>query len=212
MFLGHWYRPVARRRSGGLDEDALRQPLGPKGAYFADDTMLGLITHVNREAIHHGAEVCLLRDLYRAGGGSRSQHGVGAVTVTAFDLHIVFDCADPDRVARFWMAALGGYDFPFGVPDGLRDLGRVGRRQRHPGGSAQRRPHPRRQGPGTRPDIFFLQVPESKPVKNRVHLDIKVAPGSTGRPAYEDRVRGRTPDRPRRHRGHPDGRTRTAST
>jgi hypothetical protein len=29
----------------------------------------------------------------------------------AFDLHIVFDCADPDRVARFWMAALGGYDF-----------------------------------------------------------------------------------------------------
>jgi hypothetical protein len=25
---------------------------------------------------------------------------------TAFELHIVFDCADPDRVARFWMAAL----------------------------------------------------------------------------------------------------------
>jgi hypothetical protein len=29
----------------------------------------------------------------------------------AYDLHIVFDCFDPDRVARFWMAALGGYDF-----------------------------------------------------------------------------------------------------
>ncbi|WP_433168325.1 VOC family protein [Kribbella sp. CA-247076] len=30
---------------------------------------------------------------------------------------------------------------------------------------------------GTRPDIFFLRVPESKQVKNRVHLDIKVAQG-----------------------------------
>ena len=43
------------------------RPLGPKGAYFADDSMLGLVVHVSREAIHHGAEICLLRDLYRAG-------------------------------------------------------------------------------------------------------------------------------------------------
>jgi hypothetical protein len=28
--------------------------------------MAALIVHVNRETMHHGAEICLLRDLYRA--------------------------------------------------------------------------------------------------------------------------------------------------
>jgi hypothetical protein len=28
-----------------------------------------------------------------------------------FDVNVVFECADPDRVARFWMVALPGYDF-----------------------------------------------------------------------------------------------------
>src|SRR5690242_6037961 len=65
--------------------------------------------------------------------------------MTAFDLHIVFDCAEPERVAQFWKAALGGYDFPTPVPDS-----------------------------------FFLQVPEAKLFKNRLHLDIKVAPGLSG--------------------------------
>jgi hypothetical protein len=32
------------------------------------------------------------------------------------DLDIVVDCADPDRVARFWMVALSGYDFTW-VPE-----------------------------------------------------------------------------------------------
>jgi hypothetical protein len=27
--------------------------------------MVTLVLHINREAIHHGAEICLLRDLYR---------------------------------------------------------------------------------------------------------------------------------------------------
>lgn len=30
-----------------------------------------LVLHISREAIHHGAEVALLRDLYRASGGGR---------------------------------------------------------------------------------------------------------------------------------------------
>jgi hypothetical protein len=32
----------------------------------------------------------------------------------------------------------------------------------------------------SRPDIFFLKVPEAKAGKNRVHLDIKVARGLEG--------------------------------
>jgi DinB superfamily len=50
-----------------LDDEAIQRPLGPKGGPYADDSMAALILHVSRETIHHGAEICLLRDLYRAG-------------------------------------------------------------------------------------------------------------------------------------------------
>jgi hypothetical protein len=66
-FLDHWY---TRWHEGirSLDDEALARPLGPKGGPYADDSMLALITHINRETIHHGAEICLLRDLWRARG------------------------------------------------------------------------------------------------------------------------------------------------
>jgi hypothetical protein len=32
--------------------------------------MAGLILHINREVMHHGGEICLLRDLYRATGAA----------------------------------------------------------------------------------------------------------------------------------------------
>jgi hypothetical protein len=49
-----------------LTDDDLRQPLGPKGGPFAEDSMAALVLHLAREMMAHGAEVCLLRDLYRA--------------------------------------------------------------------------------------------------------------------------------------------------
>ena len=64
------------------------------------------------------------------------------------------DAADPHRIADFWAFALGyvaepGYDDPHGAsivdPDGVR------------------------------PAISFLQVPEGKTTKNRMHIDIRVA-------------------------------------
>jgi hypothetical protein len=58
----------------GLDEEGLRRPLGPTGADFAEFPMAELIQHLNREAMHHGGEICLLRDLYRATGASRRDH------------------------------------------------------------------------------------------------------------------------------------------
>jgi hypothetical protein len=99
--------------------------------------------------------------------------------MTAFDLHIVFDCAEPDRVARFWMRALGGYDFPTPVPDGFLTWDDWADAQQIP---VDQRPTGRTlvDKVRDRPDIFFLQVPEAKAVKNRVHLDIKVAPGLDG--------------------------------
>ena len=99
--------------------------------------------------------------------------------MTAFDLHIVFDCADPDRVSRFWMEALGGYDFPFGVPEGFASWDEWADAQGIP---EDQRPTGRTlvDKDRDRPDIFFLKVPEAKAGKNRLHLDIKVAPGLDG--------------------------------
>lgn len=54
----------------GLDAAALARPCGPAEGPWADSPMADLVTHINREVIHHGAEICLLRDLYRAGEGS----------------------------------------------------------------------------------------------------------------------------------------------
>jgi len=57
---GAWRSGIA-----ALDDDALLRPLGPKGGPFADDSLAALALHLNRETMAHGAEICLLRDLYR---------------------------------------------------------------------------------------------------------------------------------------------------
>ena len=49
----------------GLDEEGLRRPCGPAEGPWADFPMAALVLHVNREVLHHGAEIALLRDLYR---------------------------------------------------------------------------------------------------------------------------------------------------
>jgi hypothetical protein len=66
-----WHDGVA-----ALDEEALQRPLGPRGAYFGTEPMAALILHINREVMHHGGEIGVLRDLYRAtGAGSRQLTG-----------------------------------------------------------------------------------------------------------------------------------------
>ena len=42
----------------------LARPVGAAEGPFAESSMAGLVLHISREAIHHGAEICLLRDLY----------------------------------------------------------------------------------------------------------------------------------------------------
>lgn len=48
----------------GLDAEALARPCGPAEGPWQDSPMLDLVLHINREVIHHGAELALLRDLY----------------------------------------------------------------------------------------------------------------------------------------------------
>lgn len=43
----------------------LAEPCGPAEGPYAAYPMAGLVLHINREVLHHGAEVMLLRDLYR---------------------------------------------------------------------------------------------------------------------------------------------------
>lgn len=48
-----------------LGEEGLARPCGPAEGPFADEPLAVLVLHIHRELIHHGAEICLLRDLYR---------------------------------------------------------------------------------------------------------------------------------------------------
>jgi hypothetical protein len=48
----------------GLGAEGLAQPCGPVEGPFAEYSMAALVLHIHREAIHHGAEIALLRDLF----------------------------------------------------------------------------------------------------------------------------------------------------
>lgn len=93
------------------------------------------------------------------------------------EFQVTFDCADPAGQAAFWAEVLGyqveappeGFD---SWPDALKALG-------VPEGQWNSRSAIRPlEGDG--PRVFFQRVPEGKTIKNRVHLDVRVAPGATG--------------------------------
>lgn len=54
-----------------LREEGLTRPCGSSEGPYARRPMATLVLHINREVFHHGAEVALLRDLYRAGVADR---------------------------------------------------------------------------------------------------------------------------------------------
>jgi hypothetical protein len=95
--------------------------------------------------------------------------------MTAVEVQITIDCADPRALSLFWNDALG-YEFPppppgfdswdafsESLPEGLRNMA-----------SASQDPE------GRGPRLFFQRVPEGKTGKNRLHLDLRAAPGLQG--------------------------------
>jgi DinB superfamily len=48
-----------------LGPGELARPCGPAEGPYAGVPLATLVLHINREALHHGAEIALLRDLYR---------------------------------------------------------------------------------------------------------------------------------------------------
>ncbi|GAA2227073.1 VOC family protein [Streptomyces amakusaensis] len=89
---------------------------------------------------------------------------------------VTFDCAQPERLARFWCEVLGYVvppppapfatwsDFDLTLPPEKRDAEAISV-----------------DPSGTGPRLFFQRVPEGKVVKNRLHLDVRVATGLVGK-------------------------------
>lgn len=93
---------------------------------------------------------------------------------TTREVQVTFDCADPAALAAFWCEVLG-YELqppPSGFDtwdDFLASVG-VPADQRNSRSAAM-------PVGGQGPRLFFQQVPEGKTAKNRVHLDVRCAPG-----------------------------------
>jgi catechol 2,3-dioxygenase-like lactoylglutathione lyase family enzyme len=105
---------------------------------------------------------------------------------------LTFDCGDVERMRRFWRTALGYVEPP--PPEGwstwedfLRDQG-VPEEEWHTGGGLD-------DPDGVLPDISFLQVPEPKERKNRVHLDLQVSGGRQVDQAVRERLIEETVER-----------------
>jgi hypothetical protein len=79
---------------------------------------------------------------------------------------IVFDCAQPSALARFWAAALGYTVRPY-------DEAEIDR-LRAAGFTIETAPSVVIDPPGAGPTIWFNRVPEPKLTKNRVHLDLNL--------------------------------------
>jgi hypothetical protein len=102
----------------------------------------------------------------------------------ATGVQVVFDCADPDSLARFWAEAIGYklQDPPTGYgswEDWAREQGIP--QERWNDASAV-------DPDGRGPRLYFQQVPEAKTTKNRVHLDLNIS-GAHGTPLAERRRR-----------------------
>jgi hypothetical protein len=82
---------------------------------------------------------------------------------------VVFDARHPASIARFWAAALDDYDV---APYDEAELDRLRQKGIN---DPEDDPTVLVEAPGRHPRIFFQLVPESRVVKNRVHLDLRAS-------------------------------------
>ncbi|MEU3045194.1 VOC family protein [Streptomyces sp. NPDC006984] len=88
---------------------------------------------------------------------------------------VAFDCAEPERVARFWCEVLGYVMPPPSAEFATwEDYRRAQPPQEQGSWAACQDPS------GAGPRLFFQRVPEGKTAKNRVHLDVRAGIGLVG--------------------------------
>src|SRR3954451_16945630 len=92
-------------------------------------------------------------------------------------VQVTFDCADPRSLSAFWGEVLGyppeAPPPPFASWEEALDAWGIPEDHRNDFGAVS---DPDKVGPR----LFFQKVPESKTVKNPVHLDVRAAPGLQG--------------------------------
>jgi Glyoxalase-like domain len=111
----------------------------------------------------------------RARGDDERPRLYGGPMASVKQIQVTFDCAEPERVARFWCEVLGYVVPP--PPEGFATWD-----------DFDRALPPEDQGSwfacvdpsGVGPRLFFQRVPEGKVVKNRLHLDVRVGTGLVG--------------------------------
>jgi hypothetical protein len=89
----------------------------------------------------------------------------------ALRVDLTFDCAGAEALAEFWKVALGYADEPPPAPFATRAewAASFGEPEEDEGGGAWL------QDPsGAGPRLSFLEVPEPKVAKNRLHMDVRV--------------------------------------
>jgi hypothetical protein len=92
--------------------------------------------------------------------------------------HLTIDCNNPSRMVEFWAPALGYAVQP--PPDGFATMNEwylsigVPEDELDPDGDGSDRIYDPK---GSKPPIWFQPVPESKSVKNRLHIDIMIGGG-----------------------------------
>ena len=92
-------------------------------------------------------------------------------------VQVTFDCADPGALAAFWIETLGyRLDDPPGGFDTWEAALEAWGVPRDEWNSRSACHDPEDSGPR----LFFQRVPEGKTTKNRVHLDVRAAPGLRG--------------------------------
>ena len=102
----------------------------------------------------------------------------------AIRLQVVFDAADPPKLAAFWGEAIGYVEED--PPDGFESWEAWAVANDLPREDWDR--YDSRVDPdGAGPRLFFQRVPEPKTAKNRVHLDLSVS-GGPGTPMEERRA------------------------
>ncbi|WP_433538565.1 VOC family protein [Micromonospora sp. CA-249363] len=95
----------------------------------------------------------------------------------AREVQITFDAADPAALSAFWADTLGyelqGPPGDFDSWEAALDAMGVPPERRNDASAVV-------DPTGAGPRLFFQRVPEGKQAKNRVHLDVRAAPGLTG--------------------------------